>query len=345
MNNYNAVQGLLNPSPYYAPYIQQLFPEPYPNGMYNQNEVMMPLGMANSNYQDIQTPAVQEQVAEDPPPPPPEQEPVKPKHKRRSKNEKVGRDYICGCGKDYLSYPALYTHIKTKHGGKNPNGTDQIASSRTRGRPKKAVPSALGKQEEKVNVEAKEAPIGFPFDDILRKYGVLEENKQVNLDALFNNFLSQLKPEEAQGYLELREELKIETPEFIKQSVPVRFAKACTSIFAEYLSEMAHKVNIKFFSAILIFIKLYKDFMNLRGWDIIGQYKAVTAEERNMPFTVICNAEHVPEGSNEFLRGYIQKEYPTFDKEIAFNLTFHLCQWLKLKNYTHTVITPANQIC
>lgn len=28
------------------------------------------------------------------------------------------RDYICACGKNYLSYPALFTHIKQKHDGK-----------------------------------------------------------------------------------------------------------------------------------------------------------------------------------------------------------------------------------
>ena len=28
------------------------------------------------------------------------------------------RDYICPCGKSYLSYAALFTHIKQKHNGK-----------------------------------------------------------------------------------------------------------------------------------------------------------------------------------------------------------------------------------
>ncbi len=61
------------------------------------------------------------------------------KHKRRSKNDLKGRDYQCGCGKRYLSYPALYTHIKTKHGGQNPKGTNapQYQSGRGRGRPRK----------------------------------------------------------------------------------------------------------------------------------------------------------------------------------------------------------------
>lgn len=53
------------------------------------------------------------------------------KSKRRSKNDNDGRTHKCPqCGKSYLSYPALYTHIKQKH---NQNGH----SGRGRGRPKK----------------------------------------------------------------------------------------------------------------------------------------------------------------------------------------------------------------
>lgn len=42
------------------------------------------------------------------------------KRARRTRKDEDGRDYICSCGKSYLSYPALYTHIKTKHDGKAP---------------------------------------------------------------------------------------------------------------------------------------------------------------------------------------------------------------------------------
>jgi hypothetical protein len=28
------------------------------------------------------------------------------------------RDFKCPCGKSYLSYPALFTHIRNKHAGK-----------------------------------------------------------------------------------------------------------------------------------------------------------------------------------------------------------------------------------
>jgi len=63
----------------------------------------------------------------------------KKKQKRRSKNDFHGRDYKCTfCEKTYLSYPALYTHIKNKH-ARGPDGQPLIAfnSGRGRGRPKK----------------------------------------------------------------------------------------------------------------------------------------------------------------------------------------------------------------
>lgn len=80
------------------------------------------------------------------------------KQKRRSKNDYKGRDYHCGCGKTYLSYPALYTHIKTKHNGKTPDGTNanQIHNKiKGRGRPRKNF---------------------LINEDTTRKRGMLEEN-------------------------------------------------------------------------------------------------------------------------------------------------------------------------
>lgn len=58
--------------------------------------------------------------------------------RRRAKGEAGEGNYICGCGKVYLSYPALYTHIKTKHDGVTPPGTTQpqTSSKSGRGRPK-----------------------------------------------------------------------------------------------------------------------------------------------------------------------------------------------------------------
>ena len=44
--------------------------------------------------------------------------------RRRTRNEtNTERSHTCGCGKTYLSYPALYLHQKIKHGGQQPMGT------------------------------------------------------------------------------------------------------------------------------------------------------------------------------------------------------------------------------
>lgn len=70
-------------------------------------------------------------------------DPDRKKQKRRSKNDVQGRDHKCNyCDKTYLSYPALYTHMKNKH-AKGPDGQPLISinSGRGRGRPKK---NALG---------------------------------------------------------------------------------------------------------------------------------------------------------------------------------------------------------
>ncbi len=63
------------------------------------------------------------------------------KNKRRSKNDVDGRDFKCKyCDKTYLSYPALYTHMKQKH-AKGPDGEMRTppTSGRGRGRPRKNV--------------------------------------------------------------------------------------------------------------------------------------------------------------------------------------------------------------
>jgi len=62
---------------------------------------------------------------------------------RRSREEKDGRDFQCGCGKSYLSYQALYIHVNLKHDRISPLGTTNLQqglvpmAGRKRGKPKK----------------------------------------------------------------------------------------------------------------------------------------------------------------------------------------------------------------
>ena len=60
------------------------------------------------------------------------------KGRRRSKKDKVNRNFICGCGKTYLSYPALYTHIKNKHNSTPPSGTIVHSINKLKAKSKKS---------------------------------------------------------------------------------------------------------------------------------------------------------------------------------------------------------------
>lgn len=55
---------------------------------------------------------------------------------RKRKNGNEIRNYICGCGKQYLSYSALFCHTRYKHEGIQVEGTIKNSRS-TKGRPKK----------------------------------------------------------------------------------------------------------------------------------------------------------------------------------------------------------------
>ena len=37
------------------------------------------------------------------------------KNGRRKRKDPESRDFLCKCGKSYLSYAAAYTHVKNKH--------------------------------------------------------------------------------------------------------------------------------------------------------------------------------------------------------------------------------------
>lgn len=113
----------------------------------------------------------------------------KAKHKRRSKNDNQGRTFRCGCGKCYLSYPALYTHIKTKHDGTTPKGTNtsQFQTGRGRGRPRKIFTQA--QQQERIQDQIKLSGL-HPHDKLGGKGGPVGHLESVVTKEKFEAELS-----------------------------------------------------------------------------------------------------------------------------------------------------------
>lgn len=53
--------------------------------------------------------------------------------KKRIRSCHGKRDFICGCGKAYLSYPAIYTHVRNKHEGEFPKNSQHVQDGKVVG--------------------------------------------------------------------------------------------------------------------------------------------------------------------------------------------------------------------
>lgn len=78
------------------------------------------------------------------------------RNRRRGRNDPNNRDYICPCGKCYLSYPALFTHIKTKHNGRVLKLLSRRRLARSSSRPLKTVEEADQKPGKSMTPKAKQ---------------------------------------------------------------------------------------------------------------------------------------------------------------------------------------------
>ena len=88
------------------------------------------------------------------------------KRKRRPRSDEEGRNFSCSCGKSYLSYPALYTHIKTKHNGKAEYNRAALPKDEQEEEPKEDdQPEDAEKAEDHKNMETLKRYLNkfFPF--------------------------------------------------------------------------------------------------------------------------------------------------------------------------------------
>jgi hypothetical protein len=177
-------------------------------------------------------------------------------------------------------------------------------------------------------------------DEVLARIGLAEERK-IDPVAAFDKFLTYAKPDKLPHYSVLHEQVKRIAAEQedkaedkkLDEIVPTK--KSCQRILAEYLYETGKKVNEKFYMILIIFVRLYLDCLNEYGWELLRKHRQVTIEERKKEFTCHNDAELVPEASNDFVRIYVPKESPKFDKNLSIELTRHLCEWTHASKYTH----------
>ena len=278
------------------------------------------------------------------------------KNHRRSKNDNEGRTYKCEtCGKAYLSYPALYTHIKTKHdvGGKGNKG---------RGRPKKDNYSPENTMRMMYN------PLSFDYFKHPERTG---ETLIERLDHIFNDVFNEVfinlrnVNEYNSNHIKLYEDIRdytlfhkiIDYYQEYNQNIINKVNNnllafntnnnldensKCDDVLAFYLFKVARNAKEECFEKVLRFVVLFRECLNYIYKDTI--VNKTNDSIVNKEFSEEFTCEDAPDISNEFILEFLQTDQMImgYSKEEAIDLTQNLCQWLYDNNFTCSKLSLIN---
>ncbi len=244
------------------------------------------------------------------------------KRKRATKKESDVRNFKCPqCEKSYLSYPALYTHCKQKHNTNNHSG-------RNRGRPKKD-PNEMNADK---NLYDPQTPAFFQKEGRNGNTPV-EKINECAMNAF--KFIYESNKEDVKKRL-MKEYNKIEEHPFLgnfindEHNVDVVIEdekKPTDKVLMDYLNKTSVICNEKYFEKLIVFVTLFRENINL-----------INKLEGNVEYTVVKEAEDVPEKSNEFITDFLFPEDQDgsfgFDKDESIDLTRNLCNWMYVHNFT-----------
>lgn len=209
------------------------------------------------------------------------------KHKRRKRDDTTNRNYTCGCGKSYLSYPALYTHLKQKHDGKQPLGT--ILPSSMRGR--KPRPQKDGTQNSSImnkddNKSEDTNSNEDKLDDVLGLLGqmssFLKGTMGKPIKFLMEEDENPLDPVKdfPIGYFKNQQDFSVIYKYLMKlEEDPLCFevpndrdnglkSLCINKILALFLFKIAKFLNQKTFSEIAVFLIIIRKTLNSIGWKL-----------------------------------------------------------------------------
>jgi hypothetical protein len=235
------------------------------------------------------------------------------------------------CGKSYLSYPALYTHIKTKH---NTNGA---SSGRGRGRPKKDTGETINSIKLLYNPSTMDF---FKHPDKLGETTNIRECAQRVFNDIYdprNENRNSLKKMKIYHNV-IGHPFISKVCEFFDNPRPLEGENSkCDDVFCEYLHKVSRLCRPEVFTKVLKFVTLFRESLN-----IINAEK-VKGEEGE--YSEISSAEDAPDISNEFVTEFLDTDSNIFNigKEDAIDLNQNFCQWMYDNNYTCSKLSLITQ--
>ena len=279
--------------------------------------------------------------------------------RRRSKKDKKGRNFHCGCGKQYLSYPALYTHIKNKHGGIDPPGTTKQDSKRFKGGrgPKGSRFSRLGETktpphgsatvDSKDNLSIKSGMTGgTDLSPLKLKPDGFKKSFKIDIDDL--PLIDELNCEgKCSPTHSFQKKRNIVTNQFILHpfaeiinklkhfQVEDQFYErdlTCDKIISLFLYELSKVCNEKLYSMVALLMRALRSCLNEFGYDLLELYEKQNSEaklellrENNEGIesekAVFCHVE--PAWYISLLFDFFVKEFlPAYMKDDQVNVSF-----------------------
>ena len=251
------------------------------------------------------------------------------KKSRRPRLSGGDRVFSCGCGKSYLSYPALYTHVKNKHSGIFPIGSN----ARRKAPSPSVVPSELFQQNidkfrqefmmisSTIQGSSPDAP--FPIDESL--FAIQGEELEKEAHKLRDLIL-------AEG--DSSQPLNTSTAQPLAPGSPSIYTVIAK--FAEFITPYC---NRSFFSEYILFLIFLCHALNRKGSSFVPK-EAVTGDFCDSKFVSIAAeilnmfiAENFPVALKAFQKGNPQTQltFLGFEEEHIRNLIVmakFLANWL-----------------
>ena len=245
------------------------------------------------------------------------------------------------CERTYLSYPALYTHIKLKHPALR-QVQAAVKPVTNRGRPRKPV---LEDEKDLICTAwfEEEGRKGGPTDVLFgfpEAYAAVYGAGSMKYGGYLNHplYLELAKPHPTEGLkLELEESKGLEEQGEIRQKRQVK----CDQVLAEYLRFVAGKVRKEYYVTVVKFVLMYRECMNRAS-------ERLNEEKKKLPEILVIlpvggekgeycldnNVEQAPDVCNDFIMCWLPENHPEFNVEEAKGLTMNLCTWLFHNKYT-----------
>lgn len=218
----------------------------------------------------------------------------------RKPSEGAPKMFQCSCGKAYLSYSALYSHNKQKHGGE-PTNLPSGRGGRKRGRPPKNGDAVRSRPK--------------PTETVVRPDIEQEDDSYFKQQGLMG------------GPVDPRACLTFDSPlyrnvETLMQNTENHYEETatCSDAFAGYLIAMSQRLSNSGMEQVIEFIEKLRDCVNQKEGD---------------DYSDVNSPQSLPEQANYFISEYLDSHSGCLERSAAIELMLHFCRWLFIRHYSN----------